>query len=691
MINKFPLINEKLTHFYHGGDYNPDQWLKYPEILKEDIRLMKLAKCNVMSIGIFSWVTLEPEEGVFNFDWLDRVLDNLYENGIYTILATPTGARPAWMSSKYPEVLRVGENRVRNLHGQRHNHCYTSPVYREKTQIINRKLAERYSSHPGILAWHISNEYGGECHCDLCQEAFRTWLKKKYSSLDNLNDAWWTTFWSHTYTDWSQIQSPAPNGEAGVHGLSLDWKRFVTDQTVDFCKQEIKPLKEINSKLPVTANLMGFYDGLNYWKFKDVLDIVSWDSYPTWHEKSNDSLLASWISMIHDLNRSLMGGKPFMLMESTPSSTNWQAASKLKKPGMHLLSSIQAVAHGSDTVQYFQWRKSRGSSEKFHGAVVDHCGHENTRVFRDVTQVGATLENLDQVLGTSVEPEVAIIFDWENRWAMNDAQGPRNCGMKYEETVHAQYRPFWENGIPVDLINMDCDFSKYKLLVAPMLYMVRPGVGERIEAFVKNGGTFVATYWSGIVNENDLCFLGGFPGPLRKVLGIWSEEIESLYDDQSNNIVFSDNNKLGIKGEYETVELVDLIHTEGAEVLATYKSDFYALRPALTVNKYGKGSAFYIASRNKEDFNKDFYGELINKLKLKHTVEGVLPQGVTAQLRTDGENDFVFLMNFNNYEEKVILEKGIYEDMLSGTKLEGEIKLETNGFKIMKRKTQLAL
>ena len=688
MIKKFPLFNEKLTHFYHGGDYNPDQWLKYPGIFEEDIRLMKLAKCNVMSIGIFSWVTLEPEEGIFNFEWLDNVLDKLYENGIYTILATPTGARPAWMSTRYPEVLRVGENRVRNLHGQRHNHCYTSPVYREKTKIINKKLGERYSNHPGILAWHISNEYGGECHCNLCQEAFRGWLKNKYSSLENLNDAWWTTFWSHTYTNWCEIQSPAPHGEAGVHGLTLDWKRFVTDQTVDFCKEEIKPLKAINSNLPVTTNLMGFYDGLNYWKFKEVLDIVSWDSYPTWHENSNNSLLASRISMIHDLNRTLMGGKPFMLMESTPSSTNWQAVSKLKKPGMHLLSSIQAVAHGSDTVQYFQWRKSRGSSEKFHGAVIDHCGHENTRVFNDVAEVGKVLQKLDEVLGTSVQPEVAIIFDWENRWAMNDSQGPRNCGMKYEETVHAQYKPFWEDGIPVDIIDMECDFSKYKLLVAPMLYMVRPGVGQRVEAFVKNGGTFVATYWSGIVNENDLCFLGGFPGPLRNILGIWSEEIESLYENESNNIVFSENNNLGLKGEYETGELIDLIHVEGAQVLASYKSDFFAGRPALTVNKYGDGSAFYIASRNKEDFNLQFYGELINRLGLKHTVDAELPQGVTAQLRNDGENDFVFLMNFNNYAEKVILAQDIYEDILSGSNLEGEILLAPYGFEIMKRSTQ---
>lgn len=684
-MKKFALINEKLTHFYHGGDYNPDQWLKYPEILEEDIRLMKLAKCNVMSLGIFSWVTLEPEEGVFNFGWLDKVMDKLYENGIYTILATPTGARPAWMSAKYPEVLRVGANRIRNLHGQRHNHCYTSPVYREKTKIINTKLAERYSQHPGIVAWHISNEYGGECHCDYCQDAFRDWIKKKYGSLDKLNEAWWTGFWSHTYTDWSEVESPAPQGETCVHGLTLDWKRFVTDQTLDFIKHEIKPLKAVNSDIPVVANLMGVYDGLNYWKFKDVLDVISWDNYPTWHDTEDDSKQASWVSMVHDLNRSLKGGKPFMLMESTPSNTNWQPTSKLKKPGMHLLSSLQAVAHGSDTVQYFQWRKSRGSSEKFHGAVVDHCGHENTRVFNDVSEVGTVLSNLDEVLGTSIQPEVAVIFDWENRWAINDAQGPRNCGKKYEETVHDQYRPFWESGVPVDVIDMDCDFSNYKLLIAPMLYMVRPGVKERIETFVNNGGTFVATYWSGIVDENDLCFLGGFPGPLRKVLGIWSEEIESLYDHDLNHIIFNEDNKLALTGEFEAVELCDLIHSEGAEILATYKEDFYAGRPALTVNNFGSGKAYYIASRNKEPFNDVFYNKLIQDLKLKRTINTELPKGVTAQLRTDGENEFVFIMNFNNDEREIDLGEHIYEDLITEVKAQGKVLLDAFGIKILKR------
>jgi beta-galactosidase len=708
---KFPLIDEKLPHFLHGGDYNPDQWRAAPQVWQEDLRLMKLARCNAMSVGIFSWAALEPEEGSFEFGWLDDVLDRLAENGVYALLATPSGARPAWLSARYPEVLRVGANRVRNLHGRRHNHCYTSPVYREKTALINRKLAERYREHPALLIWHVSNEYGGECHCPLCQEAFRLWLRRRYGeSLDRLNQAWWTGFWSHTFSDWSQIESPAPHGEDLLHGLNLDWRRFVTDQTVEFFRSEIAPLRELTPGVPVTTNLMGTYSGLNYWKLAPHLDVVSWDSYPTWHGPEPDWVLGSRVAFTHDLNRSLKGGRPFMLMESTPSVTNWQPVAKLKRPGMHLLSSLQAVAHGSDTVQYFQWRKSRGSSEKLHGAVVDHAGHENTRVFRDVAQVGETLARLDSILGSSVRPEVALIYDWENRWALEDAQGPRQRGKDYEPTCHRHHRAFWRLGVPVDVIDMEGHLDGYRLVVAPMLYMVRPGVAERLERFVSGGGTFVATYWSGIVDENDLCFLGGFPGPLRKLLGIWAEEIDALYDGEHNSVVPEGGNSLGLRRRYRADTLCELLHAETASVLARYGADFYAGRPALTENRLGAGRAFTIASRNEDAFLWDFYTALARQLALQPVLrriplgragtDGVapgarargrgagraLPEGVTAQLRGDGEREFVFLLNFAAAPRRVPLDGRPYRDLLTGETVRApSLRLGPYGVRVLER------
>jgi beta-galactosidase len=687
MIKKYPPINPKFQHFIHGGDYNPEQWQETPEIWDEDMRLMKLAHCNTMTVGVFSWVSLEPEEGKFTFSWLDTIMDKLADNGMYAVLATPSGARPAWMSKKYPEVLRINEYRVRNLYGNRHNHCFASPVYREKCRIINQKLAERYKDHPALSVWHISNEYSGECYCELCQEAFRQWLKKKYRTLDKLNHAWWTRFWSHTFTDWSQIESPAPYpyGEQSIHGLNLDWKRFVTYQTIDFLRNEIAPIRKITPKIPVTTNFMGTFQWLDYWKFVDELDVVALDSYPRWHGKDEDWLLGANVSFTHDIYRSMKGGRPFMLMESTPSATNWAEVCKVKRPGMHLLSSIQAVAHGADTVQYFQWRKSRGSCEKFHGAVIDHCGHENTRVFKDVVEVGKTLKKLDAVLGTTVKPEAAVIYDWENNWAIEDAQGPIRYRKDYLATCQNHYRQFWMRGIPVDVINMDRDFSRYKLIIAPMLYMIKQGVAQRLDNFVHSGGTFVATYWTGIVDDNDLCFLGGFPGPLRKLLGIWSEEIDALYDIDKNYVVPVKNNPLKLSGEYEARDLCDLIHAETAKVLAKYKQDFYAGRPALTVNKYGRGEAYYIASRDDERFLSDFYQAIIKKLNIKRVIDSELPQGVSAQLRTDGKKEFIFLMNFKPEKQEVQLGRNSYRNLLNGKTIEGKLPLPSYGIAVLQK------
>jgi len=680
-MDRYPPINPKAPALLHGGDYNPDQWPE--EVWNADMRLMKLSHCNAMTVGIFAWAALEPAEGRYEFGWLDRVMDMLAENGAYAVLATPSGARPAWMARKYPEVLRVRADRGRNLFGRRHNHCPSSPVYREKVWAINSLLAERYRDHPALLVWHLSNEYNGDCHCDLCRARFIEWVKAKYGTLDAVNAVWWTAFWSHTYTDWSQIEPPSEIGETSVHGLNLDWNRFTTDQTLDFMKHEIAAVRQYTPDTPVTTNFMGTFPGLNYWKLAEPLDVVSWDSYPLWH-KGDDVALASEIAFVHDLNRCLKGGKPFMLMESVPSATNWMPAAKRKRPGMHALSSLQAVAHGSDTVQYFQWRKSRGSAEKFHGAVVDHVGHENTRVFGDVTDVGKKLERLKDVVGTTVRPDVAIIYDWENAWAMNDAQGPRRGDKGYLDLCKRHYRAFWAQGIPVDIVDMDHDFSQYKFLVAPMLYLLRPGTDERIAAFVEAGGTLAITYWSGIVDQTDLVFPGGWPGgKLREVQGIWAEEIDALYPNDNNTLVPIGDSGLELAGEYTVTEYCDLVHLETATALATYKSDFYAGRPALSVNDYGAGKAYTLSTNADDRFLADFYGALAGELNLLRSVSAHLPTGVSAQLRTDGEHPYVFLMNFNDSPRGIDLGHTVYTDLLTGDSLTGVVTLAVYDVKVL--------
>lgn len=601
-----------IDKFIYGGDYNPEQWLDRPDILKQDLLLMKKAHINTVTLGVFSWSTLEPIKDCFNFTWLIDIIDKLYDNGIQVILATPSGARPRWLAETYPEVLRVREDRTRQLYGERHNHCYTSPAYRERVRIINQKLAKTFRNHPGVILWHISNEYRGECHCPLCQEAFRNWLKNKYKDINSLNRAWWTTFWSHTYNSFHQIESPSSIGDHGLHGLNLDWKRFVTDQTVDFMCEEIHALRDGGATQPVTTNFMDDYKGLNYYNLAKHIDYVSWDSYPAWN-KEDEIRTAYNTALQHDLMRS-MKQKPFLLMESCPSSPNWQAISKLKKPGLLQSASLQAIAHGSDSVQYFQIRQSRGSFEKFHGAVIDHYGGSDTRVFNEVTETGASLIELKQVIGSKVDSSAAIIYDMENRWAMEDAKGPRNEGLFYHESVLKSYQALRKAALNVDIINMEQSLDSYKLVVAPMLYMFRSGIETKLRTFVENGGILIMTYWSGIVNETDLCYLEGTPHSLLDVFGLRSKEIDGLYEWEENSLIPIPENSLQLHTSYKCKNLCDLVQLNGATPLMNYGSDFYQGTPALTVNQYGKGYAYYICTDAEELFYHDFYAKIYFKL-----------------------------------------------------------------------------
>ena len=662
-------IFKNYHHMLHGGDYNPDQWTDRPEILQEDMRLFKLANCNEMSLGIFSWAALEPEEGKFDFSFMDKAMDDIYAAGGRVLLATPSGARPAWLSHKYPEVLRWTENFVQKHHGRRHNHCYTSSIYREKVALLNRKLAQRYHDHPALIGWHISNEYGGRCYCPKCQRAFREFLKAKYGTLEALNKQWWNAFWSHTFTDWEQIEPPSPLGEYFTHGLTVDWKRFCSHQCIDFMKAEIAALRTF-SDAPVTTNLMGFHEDTDYQEMAQALDFTSIDTYPSWQgNTAADVPIARSYSLQYDLTRSLLH-QPFLLMECTPSLTNWQPINKLKRPGAHMLASMQAVAHGSDSVQYFQFRKSRGAMEKFHGAVVDHVGHENTRVFREISAVGRRLQGMDALVGTQVGAKVAIVFDWGSRWALENAQGFQLNDKKVMPAFESYYAPLWDRGINTDVIGYRDDFDRYQVLIAPMPYAMSEEVGQKFKDFVAKGGILLATYTTAMVNENDLCYLGGLPGAgLREVFGIWNEEIDTLYPDEKNTVRCNDGTVV------EAVDYCELIHAEGAQVLARYDSDFYAGMPAATVNAFGKGSAYYVAFRDTGAFAKIIVEAVLQKAGITSDFDGALPCGVTAHSRTDGEHTYVFLQNFT-YEPQCVPTAATWTDFETGNSLTGPISLQ---------------
>ena len=661
----------KMPGILHGGDYNPEQWLDRTDILQEDIRLMKLAGVNNVSLGIFSWAFLEPKEGEYRFDYMEDIINRLYENGIYVNLATPTGAMPNWLTNKYPEVLQTNEYGVRNLPGKRHNFCYSSPVMREKTRQINRELSKRFGKHPGVIMWHISNEYGnnfrdGSCHCEYCQKEFRQWLKEKYKTLDALNHAWWSAFWSHTYTDWEQIHSPSPNGEDQLHGMNLDWRRFVSSKLQEFCREEIKAVREY-SDLPTTVNMLLYYPDLDYDRWSHEVDVISWDSYPSWHTKEDEVPIAVWAAFMHNQMRSFHK-KPFLLMESTPSLVNWAEENNVKRPGMNYLSSMQAIAHGSNSVLYFQWRKSRGSSEKFHGAVVDHDGSEENRVFKEVAWIGNDLKIIsDKVLGTCNKAKVAIIMDWENWWAMSDAQAITKK-LDYPEELQKYYRAFWEMGIEVDVISMDRNLEDYQLVVAPVLYMYKKEYITKVEEYVRKGGNYVATYWSGMVDERDLCFLG--ENPLEQVLGLSVNEIDVGNEFFPNSFLYDEK-------EYIAGTLREVITLKTAKALSVYLQDYNANTPAVAENLYGKGKAYYIAVQPDIDFLRNFMNQVAKEADVEPNIHDPLPYGVTVSKRSGmgKDADVYFLQNFNRTQIKMHI-NDTYSDLVTGEEVKGDILLQ---------------
>lgn len=658
--------NIRLEQLLHGGDYNPEQWLDSPEILEKDLEFFLKANINVITVGMFAWSVLEPEEGKYQIDWLIKIVDKMYQNGIYTILGTPSGARPQWLAKSYPEVLRVNANRERQLFGARHNHCYTSLAYRKKVRDINMLLAKELGNHPGIILFHLSNEYGGDCHCPLCQAKFREWLKERYKTIEELNRRWNTTFWSHTYQDFEQVESPSPKGEMFLHALNLDWRRFVTDQTVDFAAWEKQAIRDGGCEKPITTNFMGDYDGLNYRKFKEVLDIASWDSYPEWHRKL-EVQTARETALQHDFMRSLLK-KPFLLMESSPSSTNWQDVSKLRKPGILGAASLQAIAHGSDSALYFQMRQSKGASEKLHGAVIDHYGGEDTRVYQEVCQVGKALAELTELRGTKQNSKIALLYDTENRWALMDAQGPRNCGMPYKETVDKMYAALRRQGVNVDVIDMEDVLKDYQIILIPMLYMFRAGIEKKIRAFVENGGTVIMTFWSGVVDDADSCFLGETPSKLTDVLGLRRTEIDGLYDEEENTAIPKKNNSLSLNKKYTCRNLCELVKVSDAEVLMTYEKDFYKGLPVLTCNQYGKGRIYYVCA----DMEEAFYTDLIEAVFEKEKIENpfsFIPEGVEVTTRQSKEDSYLIVQNFNREAVALDFPKSNYE-VIYGTQSE---------------------
>ena len=643
----------------YGGDYNPNQWGK--EVWKEDMRIFKDARINSATINVFSWAKIQPSEDTYNFTELDEVIAMLSQENYDIVLATSTAALPAWMVKRYPEVARTDYEGRHHKFGQRHNACPNSLVFQKFASRLAGKLAERYGNNPHVTCWHISNEYGGECYCENCEKAFRVWLREKYQTLDELNKAWNTEFWGHTIYDWDEVVLPDALGDgiedaAEPHmtafaGLSIDYCRFNSDGMLNNFKMEKEAIRKFDKETPITTNMMGTFKGLDYFKWAKEMDVISWDNYPSYNTPW------SLVAMKHDLMRGLKD-QPFMLMEQTPSQQNWQPYNSLKRPGQMRAQSYQTMAHGADTIQFFQLRRSVGGCEKFHGAVIAHAGTENTRVFREVKQLGEELEKLSNVIpGTVNEAEVGVIFDWDNYWALEYTSGP-SISLKYVDQIHRYYRYFYDHNMGVTMIPVDADFSQYKMVVAPVLYMVKEGMKEALESFVKNGGILITTYMSGIVDQSDNVHLGGYPGPLRDMAGVWVEEIDALAPEQVNEVKFTDGTTASCN------LLCDLLHLEGAEALATYQKDFYADMPAVTRNTFGKGATYYVGTQMDDAGLAKILDQAVNEVNVRAVIPEVT--GLEVTCRTSDDTRYYYVMNFKDEDQVLPDSLGGKTDLISG-------------------------
>lgn len=445
--------DSRINKVLYGGDYNPEQWPE--EIWEEDMRLFKLAGIDEVTLNVFSWAALQPSEDTYNFEKLDKIMDLVEANGLKVFLATSTAAHPAWMAKRHPDILRTEFSGMKRKFGSRHNSCQNSPTYQKYSVLLAKKLAERYGERECVIGWHICNEYGGECYCENCEKQFRVWLKEKYGTIEEVNKAWDTSFWGHTFYDWDEIVLPNMLSEhfepdrTTFQGISLDYRRFNSEGMLKCYQAEAAAIRSVVPDAKITTNLMGFYKPLDYQMWAKSMDFISWDNYP-----ANEDPY-SRIAMNHDLMRGIKGGQPFVLMEQTPSVTNWLAYNALKRPGVMRLWSYQAMAHGADAVLFFQMRRSIGACEKYHGAVIDHVGTENTRVFREISQLGKELQQLgDKTLGARSRAKAAILVDWDNWWAIEYSAG-QSRDLKYLDEVFLYYRALEEQNYAVDIIGVE--------------------------------------------------------------------------------------------------------------------------------------------------------------------------------------------------------------------------------------------
>ncbi|MFI8091568.1 beta-galactosidase [Streptomyces sp. NPDC086080] len=662
-----------LTGLAFGGDYNPEQWPEH--VWDEDVRLMRETGVTMVSVGIFSWALLEPSPGVYDFGWLDRNLDLLHEGGIRVDLGTPTVVPPAWFYRAHPDALPVTADGVRLAFGSRGAICHSNAGYRAAAANITTRLAERYADHPALAMWHVHNEYGvpvSACYCDSCADRFRHWLATVYGTVEAVNEAWGTAFWGQRYASFEEIDPPRATPTVGNPAQALDYRRFADATMRENFTAERDILHRLAPGVPVTTNFMTALsqcDSVDYWAWGRAVDLVTNDHYLITDGRRTHVNLA----MAADLTRSVGGGAPWLLLEHSTSGVNWQPRNPAKAPGQMARNSLAHMARGSDGAMFFQWRQSRRGAEKFHSAMLPHGGTE-TRVFREVTELGAAVDSLAPIRGTRTEADVAVLWDWQSWWAQNLDWRPSE-DHDARERADAYYEALYDHHLTVDFAHPEAELSGYPLVVVPALYLMTKAAGNNLRDYVEGGGTLVVSYFSGIVDEHDAVHEGPYPGALRDVLGLTVEEFSPL--------LRGDRVRLTGPGgaELDADVWTEFVVPRGAETVWMYADGLTAGLPAVTRHRLGEGTAWYVSTRLGAEGLAALLGRAAGDAGIEPRAD--LPRDVEVVRRAGESGTFLFAINHTAADAKVPLDAPGTE-LLTGERAAGRLPVPAGAVRVVR-------
>lgn len=640
-----------------GGDYNPEQWPQ--EVWEDDARLMKEAGVNSVTLGVFSWAKIEPRPGAREFGWLDRLMDLMHAHGIGVVLATPTASPPPWMGARHPETLPRSEDGSVIWYGSRQQFCASSPVYRSYAAALTEDLAARYADHPALTVWHINNEYCTHCWCDGTADHFRRWLQSRYGTVDALNEAWGTAFWSQRYDAWTEILPPRKAQYMKNPAQVLDFKRFTSDALMECYVAERDIVARHTPHIPVTTNFMPLWSGQDAWAWSAQEDIVSVDIYPD----PRDPHGGQYNAMIADMTRSQAAG-PWMLMEQAAGPVNWRGVNHPKPEGLNRLWSLQAVARGADAVCYFQWRQSRQGSEKFHSGMLSHAG-EQGRTFREIKRLGAELAVIGPaVSGSGVGADVAILHDWDSWWA-GAQEGRPSALLDYTEVVRSWHRALWEDGFATEFARPDADLSRFRAVAVPHLYLLDDTAIDNLVAYVRGGGRLVCGFFSGIADVDDRIRPGGMDARLRELFGI--RTLHEWWPLDAGAAVQCDGFRGGLWSE-------ELEAEPGTEVVAAYRDGELAGLPAVL----RRDRAWYLSTLPEPEALRALLGGVAREAGAQPVLAG-LPDGVEAVRR----GELLFLLNHGRAPVAVTV-PGAPEDLLTGRAVRGQVELGRHGVAVLR-------